>query len=189
MQLRLACLALVLALGACQPGAAPRAESADAPQLDTPAPESAPARRFVAAGEAARAATGDLSLTMSLRLPDAEHAGAAPQDVLTLSGANGLTLEAEVTNVVSPGTQVEGQTLRALLELPVEAAQVLVYRVARESKPQSGQGVCGAGDAAFVVVWEPEGPGETTLKLLGVSGGAPGAADARACPMLEYARQ
>jgi hypothetical protein len=89
---------------------------------------------------------------------------------------------------VSPATQVEGQTLRALLALPVEEPQVLVYRVSSETKPESGQGLCGAGETAFVVVWEPSGPAQSALKVMGVSNGAPGAAGARACPMLEYRR-
>ena len=189
MNKRLACAALVLALGACDRLPSPQGGGDGRPALDAPAPESAPGRAFLPVGDAARAATGDLTVTMSLRLPDVAHAGAAPQDVLSLRGANGLSVEAEVTNVVSPGTLIEGQTLRALLALPVEAAQVLVYRVARETKPESGMGLCGTGDVAFVVLWEPEGPGETTLKVMGVSGGAPGAGDARACPMLEYGRQ
>jgi hypothetical protein len=38
------------------------------------------------------------------------------------------------------------------------------------------------------VVWEPSGPGEPVMKLLGLTGGQPGAANARACTMLEYRR-
>lgn len=186
MLIRLILVAAVLALAGCDRAGAPQDQSAGAPQLDTPLPESAPARAFNPVNDLARAATGDLTVTMATRLPD--QAGAAPQDVLTLRGANGLTVEGEITGVVSPATQIEGQTVRALLALPVEEPQVLVYRVASETKPESGQGLCGAGDAAFVVVWEPSGPGDGALKTMGVSGGAPGAAGARACPMLEYRR-
>lgn len=188
MLLRFAFAALALMLAACDRAGAPQAGSADAPQLDAPAPESEPSRAFTAGSDAARAATGDLTVTMATRLPDADQAGAAPQDVLTLRGANGLVVDAEITGAVSPATQIEGQTLRALLALPVEEPQVLVYRVASETKPESGQGLCAGGDAAFVVVWEPSTPGESVLKVLGVSGGAPGAAGARACAMLEYVR-
>lgn len=186
MLVRLIFVAAALVLASCDRASAPQSQGAGAPQLDTPLPESEPARAFSPANHAARAATGDLTVTMATRLPD--QAGAAPQDVLTLRGANGLMVEGEITGVVSPATQIEGQTVRALLALPVEEPQVLVYRVASETKPESGQGLCGAGDAAFVVVWEPSGPGDGALKAIGVSGGAPGAAGARACPMLEYRR-
>ena len=188
MLLRTVFAVLALTLAACDRVALPESGSADAPQLDAPAPESEPARAFAAVNDAARAATGELTVTMSLRLPDASQSGAAAQEVLTLSGASGLAIEAEITGAVSPATQIEGQTLRALLALPVEEPQVLVYRVANETKPSNGRGLCGEGEAAFVVVWEPSGPAEPVLKAMGVSGGAPGAAGARACPMLEYQR-
>jgi uncharacterized iron-regulated membrane protein len=94
-----------------------------------------------------------------------------------------------ITGAVSPATQVQGQTLRALLDISVDEPRTLVYRVTREAKPEaSGQGLCGAEETNFVVVWEPAGPGEPVMKILGVMGGAPGAAGARACPMLEYRR-
>lgn len=188
MRSSLLCAAVALALTGCGPADAPQAGAPDAPQLDTPAPEREPARAFAAVNDSARAVTGELSVIVALRLPDADQAGAAPQDVLTLRGANGLAIDAEITGAVSPATQLEGQTLRALLALPVDEPQVLVYRVASETKA-GGQGLCGAGDAAFVVLWEPAGPGETALKVMGVAGGAPGAAGARACAMLEYGRR
>jgi hypothetical protein len=74
------------------------------------------------------------------------------------------------------------------MDLPVEEGQTLVYRVSNQTKPQSGQGVCGADDPAFVVVWEPSAPGEDAFKVMGMLGGAPGAAGARSCPLLEYRR-
>jgi hypothetical protein len=180
----------VFALGACDRVAAPEAQVSDAPKLEAPAPDSEPARGFAPSNEAATAATGGLTVSMMLRMPDAAEAdrGAAPRDVLTLRGETGLLVDAEISGTVTPATKVEGQTLRALLGLPVEAAQTLVYRIVSETKPESGRGLCGTDTAAFVVMWEPEGPGETTLKLLGVIGGAPGSAGARPCPLLEYQR-
>ncbi|NJO35283.1 MAG: hypothetical protein HC869_21515 [Rhodospirillales bacterium] len=65
---------------------------------------------------------------------------------------------------------------------------MLVYRVTNETKPDGGQGICGAESASHVVVWEPTTPGDSAMKLLGVMGGAPGAADSRACPLLAYSR-
>lgn len=175
-----------LALAACDRVTAPQTASGEGPQLDAPTQESEPGRIFAASNDASRAATGDLTVTMTTRLPDSS--GAAPQDIVTLRGANGLTVDGEITGAVSPATQIEGQTIRALLALPVEEPQVLVYRVASETKPENGQGLCGAADAAFVVVWEPSGPSDGAFKAMGVSGGAPGAAGARLCPMLEYRR-
>jgi hypothetical protein len=173
-----------LALAACDQVSAPQSGADGAAQLDAPTEESQPGRAFTAGNDAARTATGDLTVTMTTRLPDT--IGASPQDVMTLTGANGLTLDGEITGVVSPATQIEGQTIRALMQLPVEEPQVLVYRVASETKPESGQGLCGGSDAAFVVVWEPSGPSDGAFKVMGVAGGAPGAAGARLCPMLDY---
>ncbi|WP_395644628.1 hypothetical protein [Terricaulis sp.] len=155
--------------------------------LDTPGPDTETARVFTPGNPAATSATGQLNYASALRLGDA--AGAEPQEVLTLTGATGLVITAEVTATVSPATQVQGQTLRALLVLPVEEPQVIVYRVTNETKPANGQGLCGADAASHVVVWEPTAPGEAALKVMGFVGGAPGAAGARACPMLQYARQ
>jgi hypothetical protein len=186
MIVRIALAALAVALAGCdRQAAAPQADGA-APQLDAPAPETEPSRVFAAGNDAARATTGELTVAISLQMPDAE--GGDAQEVLSLRAANGLALEAAISGAVSPATQVQGQTLRALLSIPVEEPQVLVYRVTQETKPASGQGLCGGDEAAFVVVWEPTGPGEPVMKLLGLSGGAPGAANARACPMLEYRR-
>lgn len=188
MSLRIGCAVLALALAGCgKPSPAP-AGAGDGLQLDAPAPESEPSRAFAASNDAARAATGELNVSNALRLPDAGQAGADAREILTLRAGNGLVIEAEITGVLSPATQVQNQTLRALLAIPVEAPQTLVYRVSRETKTQDGRGLCGADNAAFVVVWEPPGPGDPVMKLLGISGGAPGAANARACPMLEYRR-
>lgn len=161
--------------------------SSEQTTLDRPGPNTETARVFTPGNPAATAATGQLNYSSALRLGDA--AGAEPQEVLTLTGATGLVISAEVTATVSPATQVQGQTLRALLALPVEEPQVIVYRVTNETKPASGQGLCGADAAAYVVVWEPSAPGEAALKIMGFVGGAPGAAGARACPMLQYQRQ
>ena len=187
MKMRIAAALLVLAFAAgCNQQSASK-QSAEAPQLDAPAPESEPSRAYNAANDAARTATGNLTVSVSLRLPDAGSNSDA-QEVLTLHGANGLNVEAQITGAVSPATQVQGQTLRALFAIPVEEPQVLVYRVANETKAPNGQGLCNGDNAAYVVVWDPETPGESSYKVLGLMGGAPGAAGARACPMLEYHR-
>lgn len=188
MKLRIALAVLVLSLAACDRQAGGPQGADGAPQLESPAPESEPSRVFAPSNDAARSATGQLTESVTTRLPDAGNASGDAQEVLTLRGANGGVIEAQITGAVSPATQVQGQTLRALLSIPVEEPQVLVYRVTNETKPDGGRGICGADTAAYVVVWEPTTPGDSAMKLLGVLGGAPGAGNARACPMLEYAR-
>ncbi|MBX9746930.1 MAG: hypothetical protein K2X34_08520, partial [Hyphomonadaceae bacterium] len=168
MNLRIAILACAFALAACD-GQSPIAQGdgADAPQLDAPGGESEPTRVFGAANDGARAVAAELNVTIATRLPD--NAEGDVQEILTLRGANGLLIEATVTGAISPATQVQGQTLRALLAIPVEEPQVLVYRVTGETKPEGGGGLCGADNAAYIVVWEPAGPGEPVMKLLGLT--------------------
>lgn len=188
MRVLIAAAALALCVAGCnRQDAATQGEGANAPQLDAPAPDTLPSRTFAASNDAATAATGQISVAVTQRLPDASQSGSDVQEVLTLTGANGVVVEAQISGAVSPATQVQGQTLRALLNLPVEEPQVIVYRVTNETKP-GGQGVCGADSAAHLVVWEPSAPGESALRVLGVMGGAPGAGDSRACPMLDYRR-
>lgn len=186
MNVRTALAALALFAAGCDSQTSTQAGGSEAPELDAPAPESEPSRVFAGTNEAARATSGELTISIAMEMPDA--AGGDAQEVLSLRGGNGFHLEAEITGAVSPATQVQGQTLRALLGIPVEEPQVLVYRVREETKPSSGQGLCGGETTEFVVVWEPSGPGEPVMKVLGLRGGAPGAAGSRACPMLEYRR-
>ncbi len=179
---------LAVALAACGRSEAPSGADNGNTQLEAPAPEAEPSRLFAASNDAANAATAALTVSTALRLPDASESSGDAQEVLTLRGANGVVVEAQIMSVVSPATQVQGQTLRALLGLPVEEPQTLVYRVISETRSQTGRGLCGGEPTSHVVVWEPSGPGEPVLKMLGLSGGAPGAAGARACAMLEYRR-
>lgn len=189
MKLRTAFVVLALALAGCgQQNSASEDGASNAPQLDSPSSESMPSSVLEPANDAARTTTGQLTMSVSLHLPDAGQDGADQQEVLTLRGATGVVVQAAVTGAVSPATQVQGQTLRALLNIPVEEPQVLVYRVVSEEHPEGVQGLCGTTATEYVVVWEPATPGEASMKLLGATGGAPGAAAARACPMLEYRR-
>ncbi|MBS0384009.1 MAG: hypothetical protein JSS00_01510 [Proteobacteria bacterium] len=186
---RFALAALVLAAAACnQQSPSNSPSTTQTTQLDSPAPEAEPTRVFTPNNDAARTATGQLTVATATQLPDASQPDADAVEVLSLHGANGLAVEAPIASNVSPATQVAGQTLRALMSLPVEESQVLVYRVATETKPTGGQGLCGANATAFVVVWEPSSPGDASYKIMGTYGGAPGAAAAHACPMLEYRR-
>lgn len=183
MMLRVALVAVALALAGCNQQSTTTDAAGDAPQLDAPAPESEPSRTFAAANDAARAVSNELTVSVTQELPDAAEADI--QERLTLRGGNGFNVTAAVTGAISPATQVGGQTLRALLGLDVEEPQVLVYRVAEAA---GSPGLCSDGAPTHVVVWEPSAPGDASMKILGVTGGAPGAADSRACQMLEYRR-
>ena len=182
MMLRFAVIALALASAGCNQQTASTDTTSDAPQLDAPAPESQPSRVFAAANDAARAVSNELIVSVTQEFPDA--ADADIQERLSLRGDNNLNVSALVTGAISPATQVGGQTLRALLNLDVNEAQVLVYRVTEAAGP----GLCTEGAPTHVVVWEPSTPGDSSMKLLGITGGAPGAGDSRACQMLEYRR-
>lgn len=183
MMLRVALIALALAVAGCNQQSASTDAASSGPQLDAPAPESEPSRVFAAANDAARAVSNELSVSVTQEMPDA--ADADIQERLSLTGGNGLNVNALVTGAISPATQVGGQTLRALLGLAVEEPQVLVYRV---TEAAGSPGICTEGTPTYVVVWEPSAPGEASIKILGITGGAPGAGDSRACPMLEYRR-
>lgn len=184
MKLRIALAALAVALIGCNRQPATQDAANERPQLDAPAPDSEPSRVFAAANDAARTVAGELTVSVTQELPDA--ADADIQERLTLRGGNGLNVTAAVTGAISPATQVGGQTLRALLDIPVEEPQVLVYRV---NEATGSPGLCRDAAPTYVVIWEPSAPGEAVMKILGATGGAPGAGDSRACQMLEYRRQ
>lgn len=181
--LRVALVALALAVAGCNQQSSTEDAASGAPQLDAPAPETEPSRAFTAANDAARAVSNELTVSVTQEFPDA--ADADIQERLSLRGGNGLNVNALVTGAISPATQVGGQTLRALLGLAVEEPQVLVYRV---TEAAGTPGLCTEGAPTFVVVWEPSAPGDASIKIVGITGGAPGAGDSRACPMLEYRR-
>ncbi|MBK8545433.1 MAG: hypothetical protein IPL62_19020 [Caulobacteraceae bacterium] len=183
MMLRVALVALALAVAGCNQQSASTDTASNGPQLDAPAPESEPSRVFTAVSDAARAVSNELTVSVTQEMPDA--ADADIQERLSLRGGNGLNVNALVTGAISPATQVGGQTLRALLSLAVEEPQVLVYRV---TEAAGSPGLCTEGTPTYVVVWEPNAPGDASIKVLGITGGAPGAGDSRACPMLEYRR-
>lgn len=186
MRLNFTVAVLALALAGCNQQSSSSTDSSAAPQLEAPEPDSQPNRTFDPVNDAARTATGaHLTASTTQRLPDAGQPGGDAQEVLTLTGANNVVVEGQITGAISPATLVGGQTLRALLALPVEESQVLVYRVSNETK-QNNAGLCGTDATAFVVVWDPETPGASGYKVLGVMGAQPGAANARPCPMLEY---
>ncbi|MGD9966573.1 MAG: hypothetical protein AB7T59_08645 [Hyphomonadaceae bacterium] len=184
MSLRIALIAVVLALTGCNQQTTTDQAADGGPQLDAPAPDSEPSRVYAAVNDAARAVSNELTVSVTQELPDA--ADADIQERLTLRGGNGLNVHAAVTGAISPATQVGGQTLRALLDIPVEEPQVLVYRI---SETAGSPGLCTSGTPAHVVIWEPSAPGDAGMKILGVTGGAPGAGDSRPCQMLEYRRQ
>jgi len=183
MNLRIGLVALALLAAGCNQQSATQDAASESPQLDAPAPDSEPSRVYAAANDAARTVSGELTVSVTQEMPDA--ADADIQERLTLRGGNGLNVSANVTGAISPATQVQGQTLRALLAIPVEEPQVLVYRVLEAA---GSPGLCTGATPTFVVVWEPSTPGDASMKILGITGGAPGAGDSRPCQMLEYQR-
>ena len=188
MRSSIALIALAMMLAACGPQDSASKGASQAPQLDAPSQDTGGSRSYAPSNDPARSATGQLTYSVATRLPDAGAANADATEVLTLHGANGLNVDAQVISAESLATQVQGKTLRTLLNLPVDAQDGRVFHVGAETKPASGQGLCGADATQYVVVWEPSDPGDSTLKIMGVLGGAPGAASARACPVLEYQR-
>jgi len=186
MRAILIAMTALAALAACTPASAPQDGVGDAPALvDPSSEESGAARTLAAANAAAEALTGRIEVSNMTRMPDAGANAAAPREVIALTGANGYVLEAELVGAASPAMMVDGQTLRGLLSLPVEASQTLVYRVSREEK-DGRPGLCGADAPDFVVIWDSENPAAPALKALGLRGGQPGEEGARACAMLEY---
>lgn len=188
---RFAIIALSLALAAAACDRASDSGSNGAGDLSAPTQDAADAASaFTPVNEAATNIAGDLQVRQTTRMPDAAEAakGEPPQDMINLRGAAGLVIDAELTGANSPAVLIGGQTTRALLELPVEAAQTLIYRVTRETKGEGGHGICGESDVAYIVTWQSTDPAESDLKVLGVSGAAPGEANARACAMMAFHR-
>jgi hypothetical protein len=176
-----------LAVAACgQVGDAPSA-SAPAPELMDPTPEAVDGHAFEPANDATRTATGQLDLSVTTRLPDAEHAdngSAANTEVIALRGQTGVIIEGELTGATQTTRAIDGAPLRALMGLAAAAADALVYRVTRAEGPN----LCAGEAASHIVVWESNRPGDSALAILPVSGGAPGQAGAHACQALAYRR-
>lgn len=168
MRIWLLCAALVLA--AC--GRAPAPAGQAQPELAAPTQPETIARAFA---PTANAPTGPISVAVSTQMGGAE--------VLTLTGQNGMVMEAELAGAADPSALVEGRTLRALMGLNVQASQTLVYRVTRVEGAW-----CTGGAATHMVVWEPDAPGDAQLALLPLRGGAPGESGAHACAPLAYRR-
>ncbi|MGE3142630.1 MAG: hypothetical protein AB7L65_04870 [Hyphomonadaceae bacterium] len=183
-------LTALLALTACdQAGVSTKDGEGGAagarPNLVAPAPDAEPARAFTPTNDAARALSGArLTISVVTQLADADNPSASPTEVISLRGENGFALDGQLTGQAAPSMTVESDTLRALMRLGVDASQTLVYRVTN-----AHGAICAGADApANIVVWEPQGPGDAVLKVLPITGGAPGQASAHACPALEFRR-
>ncbi|HYD73443.1 MAG TPA: hypothetical protein VEF55_09910, partial [Candidatus Binatia bacterium] len=113
MKFRIALIAAALAIAGCNQQSA-QDSAQEGVALDAPAPQSQPDSVYTPNNDAARNTTGQLTMSVALRLPDAGSTNSDEQEVLTLRGASGLVVEAAITGAVSPATQVQGQTLRAL---------------------------------------------------------------------------
>lgn len=181
-----ACL-LITCLAACDRIGGSGAERAvDGPKLDAPTLESEPARVFMPASESARVIVGRLTLTLTTRMPGPDGAGGG--EVLSLRTQTGLSAEAVLSGAIAPSTAVEGQTIRALMELPVEASQVIVYEVTESANAGGARGLCGEREMTRLVLWEPDAPGASDLRLLAVAGEAPGRPGALLCSAYTFTR-
>lgn len=171
-------------------------EAAEAPVGDSPqlqAPSGAPAiaeRRYAPEGEAAEL-TGALTMNETARLggPPADEASVAmsSETILTLTGEQGQTVEALLLDTIDPGASVSGQSLRSLMDLPLDATPLL-YQVTSEALAGEAVGLCGAQSATHLALWEDVASPEGRMKVLITAGGAPGAAGASLCQVLAYTR-
>ncbi|MET0182880.1 MAG: hypothetical protein ABW199_08355 [Caulobacterales bacterium] len=162
-----------------------RGASGPGPELSNPAPEIDPGRTFEPVNDTTRGATGSLNVIVASTLPDAASADrgdTAMIETLTLRGANGAIVQAQLTGSVEPSATVQGNTLRSLMGLDVDAAQVLVYRITNAT----GRSLCGDAAASAIAVFDPETAGASRYSILPLAGGAPGESGARACPALNY---
>ena len=83
MKFRTALIVAALALSGCNQQSA-QDSAQEGAALDTPAPESQPDSVYTPSNDAARNTTGQLTMSVALRLPDAGSDNADQQEVLTL---------------------------------------------------------------------------------------------------------
>ncbi|MBI1187543.1 MAG: hypothetical protein GC206_09480 [Alphaproteobacteria bacterium] len=190
MRVRVLIAAFVLSMSpaACDRATESAATSAEAPMMDAPVPDAEPGRAYRAVSDSARSVTGRLTITLTTRMPDPASDRREPVDYMSLRAETGLTAEGVLSGAVSPGTSLSGQTIRALMDLDVRAPSLSLYRVESQNAPRGGRALCEDGEAQYILVWESFGPGEQQLRVLPVAGGAPGAAEARACAVYAYSR-
>jgi hypothetical protein len=168
-----------LALAACSPDANNGLRPEGAPTLSDPSSASADVieKRYVP-GADAEAVTGAIAVSETYRM---EGGG---ETVLTITGANGLTLEARLVDVISAEAAVGGQPLRGIMALADDAVPSH-YRISTVSDGS----LCGASaTASDLVLFETTGSPPEELTLLVTSAGAPGQSGAVLCQVLRYTR-
>lgn len=170
---------VVMALAACSPDANNGQRPEGAPTLSDPSSASAEVieKRYVPSAET-EAVTGAIAVSETYRM---EGGG---ETVLTITGANGLTVEARLVDAISAQAAVGGQPLRAIMALSDDAAPSH-YRISRVSNGS----LCGdTATASDLVLFETSGSPPEELTLLVTSAGAPGQSGAVLCQVLRYTR-
>jgi len=152
-------------------------------------PETEPGRTYRAASDAARSVTGRLTLTLTTRMPAPDAEQRQPIDFMSLRAETGLTAEGVLDSAVQPSVSIGDRTIRTLMDLDVRAAALPLYRLTNEATTRGGRGFCEEGEANRLVIWESQGVADQELKVLALSGDAPGQAGARACGVFTYVRE
>lgn len=170
---------LAAGLMACSPGGNDGDRPPGSPALSDPSSASVEViEKRYAAGQEAQGLTGDIAVSETYRM---EGGG---ETVLTVTGENGLTLEARLVDAISGDALVTGQPIRTLMALADDASPSH-YRIASVA----GGSLCGEAAApSDVVLFETTGSPPEDLTLLITTGGAPGEAGAVLCQVLRYTR-
>ena len=168
-----------LALGACSPGEGDGERSPGSAALSDPSSASVDIiEKRYAAGDEAEPVTGDIAVSETYRM---EGGG---ETVLTVTGANGLTIEARLVDAIAADAALGGQPLRTIMALSDDAVPSH-YTISAVT----GGSLCGeAATASDLVLFETTGSPPEDLTLLITTGGPPGQASAVLCQVLRYTR-
>jgi hypothetical protein len=172
-----ACLAVIVA--ACSPNANDGERPPGSAALSDPSTASVEIiEKRYAPGQEAEAVTGDIAVSETYRMDG------GGETVLTVTGENGMTLEARLLDSISGDATVAGQPIRSLMGLTDDATPSH-YRISAVA----GGALCGEDAAPTnVVLFETTGSPPEDLTLLITTGGAPGEAGAVLCQVLRYTR-
>lgn len=192
MRSLLICLCAALVVTACKP--APKArESADAPPVVSSATSTTRAvRSWEAASDDARVATGGLSFFETDYPPANNPQTGAPMGASVrtsiFTSVEGHVVTAIASGAAEAATTVLDEsrkptTISARLSVPRDATLTL-YRVLDEGAAEAPK-LCGAPrPTAYLVMWRLEGGAD--MKLMAITGAAPGMPGAMVCTVLDY---
>lgn len=188
----LICMCAVAMLAACKPEAKSTAGEAAQPVVSAATSTTRNVRTWEAASDDARVATGALSL-FETDYPSANNpkTGAPLGAAVTTSvftSAEGHVVTAIASGAAEAATTVldesrQSATISGLLSVPRDATLTL-YRVLDEGGADVPK-LCGATrPAAYLVMWRLEGAAD--MKLMPITGAAPGMPGAIVCDVLDY---